>query len=198
MSFRFLKIEFYISVPFAVMIAFLLILDSTSYMSASIFAMVLHEAGHLVAMKLTHCEPRSVRCCIGGMTIVGKAFTETKDSVIIALSGPMVNLILAAALWLIGSFCNNLLVLAFAVVQLLVGAVNLLPVKGLDGGTVLSILLQKQTKLNPTLTATMVSIVTASAVFVLGLAVAIKNVSNPSLLLLGIYLIMINVYRYSF
>lgn len=198
MSFRFLKIDFYISVPFAVMLAFLLILDSTGYMSASILAVALHEAGHLVAMKLTHCEPRSVRCCIGGMTIVSNRFTVAKDSIIIALSGPMVNLILAAVLWLIGSYVNNLLILAFAVVQLLVGTVNLLPVKGLDGGTVLSILLQKQTKFNPNLVVTIVSIVTASAVFVLGLAIAVKNVSNPSLLLLGIYLIMINVYRHSF
>lgn len=198
MSFRFLKIDFYISVPFAVMLAFMLILDSTGYMSASILAVALHEAGHLVAMKLTHCEPRSVRCCIGGMTIVGNRFTVAKDSIIIALSGPMVNLILAAVLWLIGSYGNNLLILAFAVVQLLVGAVNLLPVKGLDGGTVLSILLQKQTKFNPNLVVTIVSIVTACAVFVLGLAIAVKNVSNPSLLLLGIYLIMINVYRHSF
>ncbi len=197
MSFRLFNIKFYISVPFAVMIAFLLTMDSTGYMSASLFAVTLHEMGHLIAMKLTHCAPTSVKCCIGGVTMVGKAFVTVKDNIVIALSGPIVNIVSAAILWILGSITHTLWILAFSVVQFLVGAVNLLPVKGLDGGTVLSAILQKQTKFSPGVICSVVSIVTACIVLVVGLTVAVKNVSNPSLLLLGIYLIILNVCRYA-
>ena len=196
MSFKFLKINFHISVPFAVIITFLLITDSTGYMTASLIAAALHEIGHIVAMKLTHCAPSSVNCGLGGVTIIGNSFTKTGDSVFITLSGPVINLLAAALLFVVGWFSNNLIAFAFAAVQFLVGVVNLLPVRGLDGGTVLEILLQRQNRFNPQLVCTIVSIFVACAVLTVGLCVAIKNVSNPSLLLLGLYLIMINGYRY--
>ncbi len=196
MSFKLFKIKFYISVPFAVVIAFLLITDSTGYMTASLLAAVLHEIGHIVAMRLTHCAPSSVTCRLGGVTIVGNAFTKMSDSLFITLSGPVTNLLASMLLFIVGWFSNSLLTLAFAVVQFLVGFVNLLPVRGLDGGTVLEILLQRQRCFNPQLVCSIVSIVVACAVLTVGLYVAIQNVSNPSLLLLGLYLIMINGYRY--
>ncbi len=196
MSIRFLGIDIYISVPFSVMLAFLLFMDTTGFMSASLLAVIMHESGHLVAMKLTRCLPKSISCTIGGVTIIGNAYTAVKDSVIISLSGPLVNIAMALILWIVGEATNNTLILAFSVVQLLVGAMNLLPVKGLDGGTVLRLLLKKQSKVNTELVCTVVSIVTACVVLVAGLAVVVKNVSNPSLLLLGIYLIIINITKY--
>jgi Zn-dependent protease len=81
-------------------------------------------------------------------------------------------------------------------VQFLVGAMNLLPIDGLDGGDVLKNILLSTNIKNVGFVCSLVSIITACAVFVLGLAVAVKNVSNPSLLLLGIYLIIVNIYRY--
>ena len=91
-------------------------------------------------------------------------------------------------------FESDLLV-AFAVVQMLLGAINLLPINGLDGGLVLREILLRIPKCNVQLVSKYVSIAVSVGVFTAGLAVAVKNVSNPSLLLLGIYLIIVNILK---
>ena len=60
MIFKLFNIEFQISVPFAVMLAFLLVTDKTGMMSASVSAVALHELGHLIWMKRCRTAPKSV------------------------------------------------------------------------------------------------------------------------------------------
>lgn len=117
MIFSILGIKFEISVPFAVILSFLLVTDGTGLMTASLSAVVAHEAGHLIAMKLSGCAPQSVKLGAGGVLMIGSAFCTAKENIIIALSGPFVNLLLTALLWTAGSLANNLLLLAFAAVQ---------------------------------------------------------------------------------
>ncbi len=195
MSVRLLGVDVYISVPFAVILAFLLLTDVTGFMSASIFAMAVHEVGHLTAMKINRTEPRSVKCTLGGILIVGSRFCTAKSSISIALAGPMFNFLLAVVFLAVYYLSDFELMLAFAVVQILLGSINLLPINGLDGGTVLREILLKIPRCNVPLVSKYVSISVSLAVFVAGLAVLVKNVSNPSLLLLGIYLIIINVLK---
>ncbi len=195
MIFKLFNIEFQISVPFAVMFAFLLVTDKTGLMSASLLAVVLHEMGHLVWMKKCRTAPKSVKMSLGGMLMVGSAFCTAKESISIALAGPIVNFLFSAVFYCLGVYFDNLLLAAFGVVQFLVGAINLLPVKGLDGGTVLTVLLEKHCKRNADLTIKLVSFCVSVAILVLGIAVTVKNTSNPSLLLLGIYLIILNISR---
>lgn len=195
MSFSVFKVKISISVPFAVIIAFLLITDKTGLMSASLFAVVIHEMGHLVAMKAVKCAPKEVVFSAAGVLINGAAFCSATENVIIAVSGPVTNLIFTVLFYFAGVFFDTVLLVVFAAVQLILGVINLLPIKGLDGGTVLYFLLQKFGANNPNFALTLVSIFTAVAVTVLGAAVAVKNISNPSLLLLGIYLIILNVMK---
>lgn len=193
MIFKVFNIEFQISVPFAVMFAFLLVTDKTGLMSASLLAVVLHEIGHLIWMKKCHTAPKSVKMSLGGVLMAGSAFCTAKESISIALAGPIVNFLFTAVFYFFGVCFDNVLLAAFGVVQFLVGAINLLPVKGLDGGTVLTVLLEKYCKRNVALIVKLVSFCVTVGVLVLGIAVAVKNTSNPSLLLLGIYLIILNV-----
>ncbi len=195
MIFKLFNIEFQISVPFAVMFAFLLVTDKTGLMSASLLAVVLHEMGHLLWMKKCRTAPKSVKMSLGGVLMVGSAFCTAKESISIALAGPIVNFLFTVVFYFLGVYFDNVLVVAFGVVQFLVGAVNLLPVKGLDGGTVLTVLLEKYCKRNVVLIVKLVSFFVSVAILVLGFAVVVKNTSNPSLLLLGIYLIILNISR---
>lgn len=195
MIFKLFNIEFQISVPFAVMFAFLLVTDKTGLMSASLLAVVLHEIGHLIWMKKCRTAPKSVKMSLGGVLMVGSAFCTARESISIALAGPVVNFLFAVAFYSLGLYFDNLLLVAFGVVQFLVGAINLLPVKGLDGGTVLRVLALKYCKRNVDLTVKLVSFCVSVAILVLGIAVAVKNTLNPSLLLLGIYLIILNISR---
>ena len=195
MIFKLFNIEFQISVPFAVMFAFLLVTDKTGFMSASLLAVVLHEIGHLIWMKKCRTAPKSVKMSLGGVLMVGSAFCTAKESISIALAGPIVNFLFTVVFYSLGVYFDNVLLAAFGVVQFLVGAINLLPVKGLDGGTVLTVLLEKYSKRNVALIVKLVSFCVSVGVLVLGIAVAVKNTSNPSLLLLGIYLIILNISR---
>ena len=195
MIFKLFNIEFQISVPFAVMFAFLLVTDKTGLMSASLLAVVLHEIGHLIWMKKCRTAPKLVKMSLGGVLMVGSAFCTAKESISIALAGPIVNFLFTVVFYSLGVYFDNVLLAAFGVVQFLVGAINLLPVKGLDGGTVLTVLLEKYCKRNVALIVKLVSFCVSVGVLVLGIAVAVKNTSNPSLLLLGIYLIILNISR---
>lgn len=196
MSFRIFGVNFEFSVPFAVMLAFLLVTDSTGLMSASLFAVVMHELGHLVAMLFTKCLPTRIKCGLGGILISGNSYCTQKQTVLISLSGPLMNLLLTAVMLGLGLAFDSYILCVFAAVQFLVGTVNLLPIDGLDGGDILKNIFLSTNIKNVGFVCSLVSIVTACAVFVSGLAVAVKNVSNPSLLLLGIYLIILNGFRY--
>ena len=198
MSFKVFGIKFIISVPFAVMIAFLLLMDSTGLMSASLLAITMHEAGHVFAMKLVKCPPVEIKFGIGGISMIGYSFSSFSENMVVSLSGPLSNLLLFLILWCVGILSDCYEILVFAAVQLLVGTVNLLPVKGLDGGTVLKLMLYKFTKCNVDLVCNIISIVFACSMLVLGLAVAVKNVSNPSLLLLAIYIIIMNISKFNY
>lgn len=196
MSFRVFGVNFELSVPFAVMLAFLLVTDSSGMMSSSLLAVAMHEIGHLVAMRLTKCLPTSIKCGLGGILISGNSYCTQKQTVLISLSGPLMNLVLTAVLLVLGTAFKSYMLCVLSAVQFLVGKMNLLPIDGLDGGDVLKNILLSTNIKNVGFVCSLVSIITACAVFVLGLAVAVKNVSNPSLLLLGIYLIILNGFRY--
>ena len=197
MNIKIFGVKTYISVPFAILMAFLLVTDSTGFMGISLFAVAVHELAHLLAMKLLKCAPNSIELGIGGVLIRSKAYASFKENLITVLSGPLVNLFFAGLFWALGYGFELEFFYLNSVVQFVVGGVNLLPVKGLDGGKVMRIILESIGVKYIGLTCSVVSIFTACAITIGGLAVLVKNVSNPSLLLLGIYLIIINVSRFN-
>ncbi len=195
MTLNILGVRVEISVPFTVLLVFLLINDKTGLMSASLFAVFFHELGHLAVMVMYHCQPKTVKLSSSGILICGSAFCTAKENLIIAMSGPIVNLVLSVVFILLSKlFCCTLL-LYFAVVQFLVGFVNLLPVKGLDGGTALNIILSKFSRINAEFICNIVSIVLSCLLLTVGVAVSVKNAGNPSLMLLGIYLLVLNLIK---
>ena len=195
MTFKLLGVNFYVSVPFAIILAFMLVCDKTGLMSASLFAVAFHEFGHLIAMRVLKCEPRTVKLSSAGILICGTKYCSIKENVIISFSGPFVNFIFTLLFWVFGRYSNSFLLLSFSAVQFIVGLVNVLPVKGLDGGTLLYLFLQKINLRYAGLIFSFISVFFACVVLVFGVAIAVKNVGNPSLLLLGIYLIVLNVMK---
>lgn len=196
MIFTLFKIKFNISVPFAVVLSFLLITDQTGFMSASVLAVSVHEIGHLAAMYFTNALPESISFGFGGIEIISRSFTSFSKSLAVCISGPLANMVFFFIFYAVGKTADSYLVFCFAAVQLLVGAINLMPIRGLDGGDLLKYILSATVKCNPEFVLRWVSIIFSCAVLVLGVMVSVKNVSNPSLLLLGIYLIMLNIFRY--
>lgn len=194
MSFKLLGINFYVSAFFALIVTALLFTDKTGLMSASLFAVVMHEAGHITAMKITRSAPESIRLCPSGILIVGRSFLTFRESIFVSLSGPAVNIILFSLLYPLGILTKSPVILSNSGVELIFGLLNLMPVKGLDGGTVLRMILEKNLKHGSLIFKT-VSVMFSLLLFIIGTAVAVNSTSNLSLLLLALYLIILNVIK---
>lgn len=176
----------------AVWVCFL-IFAPTVYTALLFLAMALHECGHLTALKL--CGVRDV-----GMTLSGfgaeicyhTAVTGTWCRVMIALGGVILNLLSGVVLLF---FWKNFLCLYMAVASFVLAFLNLLPVKGLDGGTALEEILTRYTE--PDAVYAVMRCTSMVCVTLLGaLSIWVLTVSefNFSLLLFTLYL-SLSVFR---
>jgi len=100
----------------------------------SIPALILHECGHLAVALLCGVKVRTVGICITGLYTKRESGPRLAN-LLISFSGPLVNLLLAAALQ------SGLP--AFARVNLIIGIFNLLPLPHSDGSRIIALLRQR-------------------------------------------------------
>lgn len=144
MKFKLMGTEVYVSFLFAAVVAFMLAIDRTGLIIPTLLAILLHETGHLFAMWIMDCNPKSVRLIPVSVQIVRSFSPKPQGELAIALCGPIVNLVVFVALFSNWVAYRNETVLIFALLNLILGAFNLLPVNGLDGGTVLAEILRRK------------------------------------------------------
>lgn len=110
-----------------------LLLDQTGLCVATAVAAFWHELGHFTAAFLLRTPVSSIRFDLLGARIeVGDQFLSYSDEWLLAAMGPIFSLIgslLGASLWRVHSFFWY-----FSVASLLLGLLNLLPIKTFDGG----------------------------------------------------------------
>jgi len=106
---------------------------------AVLLAALLHEAGHLAALRAFGVRAGKVR--LGALGAVIKAEEAHRlsygDELLVTLAGPAVNLILAPLLSLAALRLHWPAGYLLAGAQILLGAFNLLPIPPLDGGSAL-------------------------------------------------------------
>ena len=136
MRFEICHCEFTIRISFLLMIALLLMLDTTGFLSYGLLAAVIHELSHILMMIFCGRIPKKVSLTVFGAEISAPSekVSYQKDC-LINLSGPAMNLLLGGLLFLLG---NQTI---FAQMNLALGLFNLLPVIPLDGGQALFSLL---------------------------------------------------------
>lgn len=121
---------------------FLLISGNLSTYTFIFVSLLIHELGHLIAAKATGMRVRS--CTImpygGELIIPGRHTARRKNRVIVALGGP----IATGILLIIGLLFPFPEATLFVRIQLALLALNLLPILPLDGGQVLSALLERK------------------------------------------------------
>ena len=98
-------------------------------------ALAFHEMGHLIMMKNARIEINFIKIEPFGITIRLKNsfYKSEKNEILIALGGPLLNLILALAFTLIFKEKGRYFIMA----NLSVGVFNFLPLYPLDGGRIL-------------------------------------------------------------
>jgi Zn-dependent protease len=102
-------------------------------------ACLLHECAHLLAMRLVHQKPQSLRVSAAGLCLRmrGAAVCPTKALCAVLLAGPCMNFLAAAAFYAVGRE-------GAAGANLSLGLLNLLPFSGTDGGALLAELLSQR------------------------------------------------------
>lgn len=103
---------------------------------AVVSSVLLHETGHAVAARLAGQRLESLRVVPAGITLGFSAPKSYRSELLVAAAGPFMSFAYAAASYGMPEPMGN----RVRVVTLLLGTINLLPVKMLDGGQILSAL----------------------------------------------------------
>ncbi len=116
-----------IHADFCIFMALLLLIIPLKWGISWIFAAVVHELFHYIALRLSKVDVYAVQITAKGATMETSPFTGSSE-VFCALAGPAGSLLLLS----IGSYAPRVALCAF-----LQGAYNLLPIYPLDGGRAL-------------------------------------------------------------
>lgn len=132
------------TVPFCVLVAFLLFADTSGAAGACLVAALLHECGHLWALRGCGCRALALRLTAFGAEIQHPGALSYTGELWANAAGPLANLSLCAlslaglALWPWAAWLR-----LFAAANLGLALFNLLPVEALDGGQCLLALLSR-------------------------------------------------------
>lgn len=194
MKFKLFGTEIYISFLFAAVITLMLATDRTGMVLPTLFAVLMHELGHLFAMWVLECAPKKIKLIPASVQITSPMTKRYKNDIAIAVCGPIVNFVLFFTLYFNYLAFKNKLTLYYALLNLLIGVFNSLPVCGLDGGTVLKCLLAKRQ--GPDKAAVILKIITliiALLIITAAIILTVKNKFNLSLFIIGIYLFIMSL-----
>ena len=196
MKLKLLGTEIYISFLFMAVICVMLATDRTGLLLPTLFAVLMHEIGHLFAMWVLDCSPKQIKLIPASVQITAPLTSKYKNDIIIAIIVPIVNLLLFFVLYINFLCFKNSIILNYALINLLITIFNLMPVIGLDGGTILFSVLAKKTEYNKAiLTLKIITLIVAAAVIFLAVTLTIRGKINISLYIIGIYLVIASIIK---
>ena len=196
MRFKLFGTEIYISFFFAAVVTAMLAFDRTGLIIPALFAIVVHELGHLFAMWVLDCQPKRIRLVPAAVEITNKMSTKHRNDIIIAVCGPAVNLVIFFTLYFNYLAFGQESSLYYALINLLIGAFNLLPVTGLDGGNILFALLSKKLELGrAVLVMRIITLIFAAGVIIAAVTLAFSGKFNLSFFIAGLYLAVMGIIK---
>lgn len=130
------------SKPFLLGVILLFLLDRRGFYLLVLAGILIHEAGHLVAILLLHCRVERLGLRLSGLNLdYTEGHLSYGQDAIIALAGPLANLAAAGLLVLCSHFRPTEGMYLAIGVQVLLAGFNLLPALPLDGGRALRALI---------------------------------------------------------
>lgn len=190
MSFKFFSTKVTVSFLFMAILTVVLLCDKTGYAPYMISSAVIHEIGHFSAMWICGCKPTEVNLIVGSVQICSPP-TSLKYETFILLSGPLANLFLFFVFLLAYNAVNNVKLMEFAVINLIHFVFNILPFCGLDGGSILFILISKSAGYKRAqMIMNFLTIVSVIIVLIFFLISVVKGKANYSVCILCCYLIL--------
>lgn len=184
-SIRIFNTRFSVTFPFCAIVTLMLYIDKTGFMSISLAAVLVHEAGHFIAMRILKIKPREISLSLRGVLIVSPGVATDVGRLIVAGAGPAANIITGVVSFALGF--NTV-----GYVHFIVAVYNLLMIKGLDGGEIVSALMNICGYGEKRWIPLIVSYVSIGFLITAGTSILLFY-GNVSLILLGIYLLFLNL-----
>lgn len=143
MQFKFGNTRIIISFTFFALIIILISLNKTEFLYSTIIFAILHEIGHLLALKhfKISIEEFKVSLFGGNIKILNNNKIQYYQNAIISFCGPLVNLFFFVLFYLLNIFLKNKFINEIYVINLVLAAFNLLPFYNFDGGKILASIL---------------------------------------------------------
>lgn len=196
MKFKLFDTEIYISFLFSATVTIMLLTDKTGYMLPALFAIILHEIGHLFMMWVLECAPKRIKLIPASVQITAPFAKRYRNDILTAASGPAVNILLFLTLYFNFLAFGNNITLYFALLNLVIGLFNLLPVKGLDGGTILFCILEKYKGPDKaSLVLKIITLILAGAIIITAVTLTLRGKINISIYIMGIYLLIMSLLK---
>ncbi|MBQ8740433.1 MAG: site-2 protease family protein [Clostridia bacterium] len=189
MKLKFFGTEIYISFLFCAVVCFMLVVDRTGLVVPTLFAVFIHETGHLLAMWAADCQPRAIRLIPTSVQIVRGFSPKRCGEVAITVCGPAANLVIFGVLTANFYIFKSEQSLMFALLNLVIAVFNLLPVSGLDGGTLLTLAIAHFTDIyRAERIVRIITAVFAFIAFLLGVYLWVSGTVNISVFIVAVYL----------
>ncbi len=196
MKFKLFGTEIYISFLFCAVITLMLLTDKTGLMLPTLFAILMHEMGHLFMMWVVDSAPKSVKLIPASIQITTPFQRRYRNDVLISFAGPLVNIVLFLTLYFNFLAFRNQTTLYFGVLNLVIALFNLLPIKGLDGGTILYCILAKYKGVEKaSLILKYITLLASAVIIATAIILSIGGNINISFYIVGIYLLIASLVK---
>ncbi len=178
---------------FFAVIALSMLITGTNYMLFCLVTCILHEFGHIIAMCI--CDVNVERMTFYGagikINLNNSKITNFVQDVFILIAGVIINFTLFFVFYYL--FNNTFSAKIFAVFNLLIGILNLIPFRYTDGGKILSIFIDRFFVKYNIIIKKAVSIFCLSIVIIFAIIYSLKNGINLSLYVSVLYVILSEV-----
>lgn len=166
------------------LMSLVLVIDVTGNIAMCFLCAILHECGHIIAMRCFGIVPKSITLRLFDIVIKADSDKAFLPDLLITLGGPMMNILLSVTAFFI---CKPL-----CYVNLYIAVFNLLPIDTFDGGRALSLILSRKFSIKSVrIVLKILTFTFLVPIFLLGIQVLLYSKYNYSLLLISLYLLAI-------
>lgn len=188
------KTKVILSPLFFLLLAAMFLVDRTGIITLALLSSVIHECGHLVAMRLCKQPPLEIRITPCGMELTRGLSSSHRDTIIIALSGPFANMLLMMILLPFAEHCPHIFLIYGIAVNAFIVLLNCLPLRGLDGGELAYLFMAERWGERGKRLFSVLSYTVSLLVLFFGIFAVVLG-QNLSLLLAGVYLLVLNLFK---
>ena len=189
-----------LSFPLAAAMTAVIICDSSMSVTICFIAAIMHEAGHILALRRYGSFPKKIKLTLFDIAIIdrNKQLRGLKKELVVILAGVTVNTAAAILSYALNKFFPCTFFENLLAANLTLAVFNSLPVDSLDGGQAVFLLLCEKMDIKRAMAVLdVISFIILIPIGCLGFLVLLKSKYNFTLLLTAIYLMALILIRKS-